>query len=364
MEIISLTGPDSHRLKREPGVGSCSLGGPDTDLQVAPGDTINWSAFDPYSTPAGSHWPRWITYEGDDTGWAAWSQHRPIEGLTWSPQSAQDLDASRADIHSLSVRVRRAPLRLVLPPGHNFFAGGDLILFTPVLAPGAQCPTVGFSPTTTLPIMPALARAASVSVSVQPLRKPFDCASLLQFTELRHLQLSGSMTNLEALAELRGLTGLHLRFVPEMAGLPSLNAWPELLQLIAWNVDDREGKRLRTELRRAVHEGWEYSSVSKSRSAEWFATEYRLPFSAWPPKSARAAVKAFRAAEKAVGTATTEFTVETAVRGFVAAINRLPRIETTEREDAQAAVALLATDTPLGDLRKPADDWFETTRDF
>lgn len=361
MEPISLTGPGSHRLTIAPGVGSCSIGGPHADLPVAPGDRIDWTVFDRFSTPAGSAWPRWIRYEGDDTGWAAWSRHRPIEGFTWAPFAEHDVDAGEADIHGLGVRVGSAPLRLVLPAGTRFAAAGDLTRFTPVLAPGAECPSLDFQPARgVLPVFPALSGATSVGVSVRPLREPFDCASLLQFSRLGSLQLAGSLTNLEALAELRGLTGLQLRYVPDLTGLPPLTSWPGLSHLIAWNVDDREGRRLRTELRRDPRE-WRDSSVSRLRTAEWFATEYRLPFSAWPSKSGRAAVKAFRTAESAIAAAGTEPETETAIREFVAAINRLPRIETTEREDAQAAVALLVAATPYGDA---ANRWFDDARDF
>jgi hypothetical protein len=384
MEIVSLTGPGSHRLERVPGVGSCTLGprtpgAPRPDLEVAPGDRLEWSAFDRFSTPAGSPWPRWFGYEGDDTGWVAWSTRRPIEGFAWTPHAAHDLDAGHARIGGLSVTLRRNAVRLVLPEG-RFSVIGDLTLLTPLLAPGADCPPLRFHPDTTpvphsplappvphspyaLPELPALAGAASVAVSVPPLRQPFDCASLLQFPGLRHLELAGSLTRLDALAGLPGLTGLHLRYVPDLSELPPLDAWPPLTQLIAWNVDDRAGRRLRTELRRGDRE-WRDSSVSKLRTPAWFATEYGLPFSGWPPRSARTAVKAFRIAEAAVRDAATEAAVEEAVRGFVGALNRLPRIETTEREDAAAAVGLLTADTPLGDLSAVAASWLDAFRDF
>jgi hypothetical protein len=362
MRVVSLTGPDSHRLTMAPGVGSLSIG-PGREADVAPADRLDWTVLDPFSTPAGSPWPRWISYEGDDTGWLDWSGRRPVEGFSWTPHAAHDLDASRAGIHELSVTVRRAPLRLVLPAG-RFAATGDLSLLTPRLAPGADCPALTFRPApAVLPTFPALAGATSVDVSVPPLRAPFDCASLHQFPGVRQLVLAGSLTNLDALAELRGLTGLQLRYVPDLAGLPPLDTWPDLTHLIAWNVDDRAGRALRTEFRRSDRE-WRSSSVSKLRGPAWFTTEYGLPFSAWPSRSARAAVKAYRAAETAIGHADTEAAVEAAVVGFVQAINRLPDIETTEREDAADAVTLLTTATPLGDLSSAAAGWFTASREF
>ena len=371
MEVVSLTGPDSHRLQRPPGVGSCTLGPHPSDLVVAADDSVDWSVFNPCTTPSGTPWPRWIDYEGDDTSWLAWSRHRPIEGFSWTPHAAHALDAGRAGIDELSVTVRRAPLRLVLPSGARFAATGNLSLLTPVLAPGAECPPLRFRPDTTaarevpcaLPRMPALAGATDVGVSVPPLRQPFDCASLLQFPGLRRLELSGSLTGLDALAGLLGLTALQLRFVPDLFDLPSLDAWPDLTHLIVWNCDDRTGKRLRSQLRGADRQ-WHDSSVSRLRSPAWFATEYGLPFSAWPSRSARTAVKAFRAAETAIGAAPTISVVEDAIRGFTHAINRLPRIETTERDDAAEAVARLAAATPHGDLRAAAGSWFDAAREF
>jgi hypothetical protein len=203
-----------------------------------------------------------------------------------------------------------------------------------------------------LPVFPALAAARSVDVTVGPLRQPFDCASLLQFPGVRRLALHGRLTNLPALAGLRHLTGLQLRFSPDLAELPTLTTWPRLEHVIAWNVDAVAGRRLRGQLRPEFRD----SSVSKLRTAQWFATEYGLPFAAWPSRPARAATRAYRAAEEAIAAGDD---LETAVREFVRAVNKLPGIETGEREDAAQAVAQLA-----GEHAEAARGWFDTERDF
>jgi hypothetical protein len=379
MSVISLTGPSSHRLERRPGVGVVTIGPaapgrPRPDLVADPADAIDWEVFTPFTVPAGYPWPRRIVYEGDDTGFLRWAERRPIEDFDWQPHGPHDVDASRARIGRFAVRLRRAPLRLTLPSmvdGH-FRVVGDPGLLTPALAVGAGCPSLDFAPDTLpartaepirLPALAAFAEAGSVSVSVPPLRQAFDCASLSQFPRVRNLVLAGQLVNLDALARLRQLRGLQLRFCPDLSGLPPLHAWPELTHLIAYNVDDVTGRRLRGELRRSDRD-WRDTNVTRLRKPEWFATEHGLPFAAWPSARAKAATRAYRAAEHAIAEAEAPDDVEAAIRAFVREVNRMSGIETTEREDAGEAVARLTDDTPVGNLNDAAAGWFDNERDF
>ncbi|MFC4045907.1 hypothetical protein ACFO1B_46475 [Dactylosporangium siamense] len=376
---LSLTGPDSHRLVRSPGVGSVVIGpaadgSRRPDLVVAADDAIDWTVFDGLTVPAGYPWPRIIVYEGDDTGFFDWARRRPIGTFEWRPSSAHVVDATGANINRLWIGLRTAPLHLTVPsmPHGVLTVNGDLSLLTAVLADGGACPAVDFQPDTLpaadavplrLPDLPAFAGAQHVTVTVRPLRQAFDCASLLQFPDTRHLSLGGQLVNVAALAQLRHLRGLQLRFCPDLTGLPALDSWPELTHLIAFNVEEATGKRLRGELRRPGRE-WERSGVSQLRRPEWFATEYGLPFSGWPAAKAKKATTAYRTAQRAIATATGPDGVEAAIRAFVAVVNAMPGIETTEREDAGDAVAQLAEDTPFGDLTEDAQDWFDDARDF
>ncbi len=325
--VISLTGPGSHRLVRSPGVGVVVIGpagsGPRRpDLVVAADDAIDWAVFDPFTVPAGYPWPRLIVYEGDDTGFFRWSERRPIENLSWRPRAAHVIDASAAQIERLGIVLRDAPLHLTVP--HRFLSvTGDLSLLTVAL--DGDCPRLSFAPDTRpapdspplrLPDLPALAGAASVDVTVQPGRQPFDCASLLQFAEVRHLVLAGQLVNVDALGRLRHLRGLQLRFCPDLTGLPALHSWPDLTHLLAFNVEEVTGRRLRGELRRSDRE-WRHSGVSQLRKPEWFATEYGLPFSAWTGRRAKRATVAYRAAQAAIAAATAPAEVEAAIRAFV-----------------------------------------------
>jgi len=320
---LSLTSRASHTIVREPGVGSLTIGPPDAggpppDVIVGVDEPIDWSAFDPLAVPAGYPWPRSLRYQGNDIGFLAWSTRRPIERFEWTPVSAVAVDASRARIEHLTINVRTAPAEIVLPRpeagwGNDFAAAGDLSLLSLALAADGAGPVrLHFAPRThpapgtepvRLPQFASLAAADSIAISVAPLRQPFDCASLLQFPRARRVQLNGQLTGLAALAGLTELTGLELRYCPDLSDLPPLATWPGLNHIIGWNIEETAGKRLRTEIRNLAEtagRSWEYASATKLRRPEWFATEYGLPFSGWPSSAARAAVKAYRAAETGI----------------------------------------------------------------
>ncbi len=383
--VLSLTGPASHTIVREPGMGDVTIGPavpgtPAPDVVVGVDETINWSAFDPLTVPAGYPWPRGIHYHGNDVGVFAWSQSRRIEHLRWTPAAGVALDASRARIVHLAVDLRRASLDIVLPrtgdAGGSFTVVGELSRLRPALAAGTSCPRLSFTPDTKpsrhadplrLPRFPGLAGATSVEVTVAPLRQPFDCTSLLQFPDVRRVALRGHVTGLAALVDFSALTDLELRYCPDLSGLPALDSWPHLEAIIGWNIEEATGKRLRTEIRRlakSTGRAWSYASATQLRRPEWFATEYGLPFSGWPGRIARTAVKAYRDAEATISRAASADEVETAIRRFVRGINALPDIDTGRRDDAGEAVVLLAADAPVEIAPDVAVSWFDAERDF
>jgi len=372
---LSLTGPDSHTFVRESGVGNISIGPavagrPEPTIVVGVDDPIDWSAFDPLRTPSGDPWPRWIYYHGNDTGFVAWSGRRRIESFDWAPAGPAVLDANAAGIRGLGLTLRGgAHLEIVLPARCSVTVSGDLSLLHPTLA-GEHCPHLRFAPATRpgrdseplpLPAFPALAAAGSVDVQNEPMRQAVDCTSLAQFPGVRALSLFGAVTGLAELARLTGLTSLELRYCPDLSALPPLSTWPGLTRVLAWNVEEATGRRLRTEVR---GRGYAFASVTQLRTPQWFTTEYGLPFSGWPRSTARKATRGYRAAAAAIGQAATEQEVATAVRGFVKAVNALPGIETTEREDAAAAVVQLAGGAPVDVPAKSALAWFDAERDF
>ncbi|GAA0898684.1 hypothetical protein GCM10009557_74120 [Virgisporangium ochraceum] len=181
-------------------MGRVHLGGPGSgaDLVVAPDDRIDWTVFDPVTVPAGR-----------------------------GPRSLVDLSVA-GDLSLPTVGVTDGCPGLTAHP--DTLPAGDA-------APLA------------LPAFPGLAACRSVDVYVSPLRQPFDCASLLQFPGLRRVSVSGAATHLAALAGLRDLQSLRLLYCPDGADLPPLVTWPHLTTVLAANLDETTGRRLRGELR-------------------------------------------------------------------------------------------------------------------
>ena len=204
-----------------------------------------------------------------------------------------------------------------------------------------------------------------VDIDVPPIGHPFDCKSLLQFASLKNLSLSGNLTNMDTLAELKHLESIALRYVPDLTNMPNLAAWVNLKSFNGWNIEETVGKVLKKELHElAKIKELEHSSVSQLRKKIWFTTEYGIPFSAWEGKSEKTATKAYKTCLKETKKAKTENEVRKAIIDFVKVINGLPNIETTEREDAGTAVLQLIESSALEISEETGIKWFDEVRDF
>lgn len=240
------------------------------EVLVAAEERINWSVFEPFATPAGSPWPRYISYTGGDAGFLEWAERRPIETISWTPvlPEGASLDGSQADIYTLGIRLgplANGQLSLVLPDKlYNLSLSGDLTRFS---ASGHLPAYLGLVPDTNrrksdapyrLPDLGVLNGVTTLALNSPPLGQPISLDGLEQFPNLESLSLWGSFCDLEALARLTGLTSLELRFMPELEGLPSLDTWPLLNRFIAYNVEEAVGKRLRQQMKaRAKVRPWD-----------------------------------------------------------------------------------------------------------
>lgn len=370
---LSLTGSDSHKLVLTPGMGSLIVGPSDgarrPDLVVEPDQTINWHVFDNMRTGAGNNWPRYITYEGNDTSLFTWMRERETEEVTFAPSGDLEVDASDANLGGLTLKPGRHRIRMTLPRTLrrlSIIGNPKLVDFdVPV---GGEWPEIYLNDDdsgvlTSVDGLPYLASVRSLGIRNTVLGTPFDCRSLLTLRNLTHVRLYGAMAHLDALAELP-LNGLELRFVSDLDGLPDLGVWPELSYFIAWNVEERVGKTLRKAVRQLPDSEDSFFGVSQLRSKQWFIEEHGLPFGGWSSKNEKTASKAYKAASKILKTATTKAEARNAIAAFVETINGLAGIETSERDDAGDAVALLAGVNPALMTPEEALIWFDEIRDF
>lgn len=216
-----------------------------------------------------------------------------------------------------------------------------------------------------LPVYSALKEATSVDIANEPTGQAFDCNSLLQFQDVTSLCLIGNMINLEALKELKHLERIGLHFLRDLSNMPSLKSWVNLESFIGNNIEETEGKIIKSELNNIMKvRELDYSSVSKLRKKIWFTTEYEIPFSNWEKKNEKIAVKAYKVCLKEVQKSDTEPEVKNAIFRFIERINQLHNIETSEREDVGTAVNQLIEASAVEISQQTGEMWFDEMRDF
>lgn len=357
---LALTSENSHQLSLPLGQGSLAIGTVGMDKKLfdvlVDGDTpINWNAFNNEFTGHGKqnqqdypfgNWPRFFYYYGNDTGFIKWSEKRKIEDFSWTPQKPVSEDFTHANIRTLHVTSDDIDIDLKLGIHLNLTLIGCIekinVQSLKEVSSLQIHPSATDEDTYQLPQMPALKDQTSVDITMKPLGQAFDCKSLLQFKQLKSLSLSGHLTNLECLKELTKLESLAIRYSPNLEALPDLNSWQKLTSFIGFNIEETQGKRLRTQLRQLAKEKeLKYSSVSQLRKKIWFTTEYGIPFSGWSGKEEKAAVKAYKATLKKLKKAKTEDETKTVLIEFIETFNTYPNIETIEREDIGIAVEQL-----------------------
>jgi hypothetical protein len=388
---ISLTGTDSHQIKIPAGQGSFSIGrtGMDKkkfDVLVDENTLIDWDAFNAFYTPHGQQnadlhpygdWPRFFYYWGNDIGFVEWSKKRVIENFFWQPSRPMCLDLSDAQIRNLAIKSNNDLIKLTLEKSNNIslyslHLSGNIELFE--IKATQEIDHIRIEPNTEkdqsvsayhLPIISDLAKVSSLDVIVKPIGQAFDCESLLQFPNLKNLNLTGNITNTASLKQLHQLERIGIRYAVNLDSFPALNTWENLSSFIAWNIDEKIGKRLNTELKHLAQEKQlDYSSVSKLRSPIWFSTEYGIPFESWENKNAKIAIKAFKSALKKISKAQNEQDVKESIIELIEVINRLPNIETVEREDTGVAVQQLVEASKFDIDQEIVNVWFDKVRDF
>ncbi|MBJ9903252.1 hypothetical protein [Acinetobacter bereziniae] len=388
---ISLTGTDSHQIKIPAGQGSFSIGriGMDKkkfDVLVGENAVIDWDVFNTFYTPHGQQnahlhpygdWPRFFYYWGNDIGFVEWSKKRVIENFFWQPSRSLCLDLSDAQIRNLAIKSNDDLIKLTLDQSNNIglyslHLSGKIELFE--IKATQKIDHIRIEPNTEkdqsvsayhLPIITDLAKISSLDVIVKPIGQALDCESLLQFPNLKNLNLTGNITNTACLKQLHQLERIGIRYAVNLEGFPALNTWENLSSFIAWNIDEKTGKTLNTQLKHLAQEKQlDYSSVSKLRSPIWFSTEYGIPFENWENKNAKIAIKAYKSALKKISKAQNEQDVKESIIELIEMINTLPNIETVEREDTGVAVQQLVEASKFDIDQEIVNAWFDEFRDF
>jgi len=354
---LSLTGKDSHKVNITPGQGRFTIApktsGEKADAYVEADTPIQWEVFNNFKVPAGGNWPRVMDYVGNDTRFIAWTEQHEMESFDWRLMAPATVDFSKAKIEYLSVDNNDYPLHIKL--GNKWLKGlslqGNPHKIT--LEVAVPLKSISFDISTEkknntpifLPEFEALKDITTINISTPVGGQPFDCGSLLQFKKLKTVRLDGNMCHMEALGKLN-LSGIEVRYCPDMSGLPPLSTWADLNYCIFWNVEEVRGKVLRKELK------------------SWFATEFNIPFASWEGKNGREAMKAYKETLKAIKKAKEEKEVRSLLEGLIAVINGLPNIETTEREDTYEAVCQLAEVASFAIEEEKITQWFDQAREF
>lgn len=136
------------------------------------------------------------------------------------------------------------------------------------------------------------------------------------------------------------------------------SSWSGLNYFIAWNVEQDAGKALKKELAAlAKTREFSYAAVAQLRKKTWFESEFNIPFTNWEGKNGKTALKAIKkvSCEREAGAVIEE---------LVGAINKLPDIETPEREDAYVAVRQIADNARFEIPQSKTQEWFDVVRDF
>ena len=384
---ISLTGETSHKVTVPIGQGSLSIGTKGIskgkyDVWVERESVINWNAFNEFFTGHGQNhkeifpygdWPRFFNYSGNDCGFIEWSFKRSIEDFHWFPQTDMVVDLTNANIKRLSIHAEKNTIQLTTGDSlmHLALSGCiENITFKecskiPYMSFCFDCPETE-NRAYQLSVYKVLEQATSIDIANSPMGTAFDCESLLQFRNLKNLNLEGNMTNLSALAELINLERIGLRFVPDLQDMPRLKSWTCLKSFIGYNIEEMAGRALRTELNKLSREREldEYSSVTKLRKGIWFVTEYGIPFSGWEDRNAKIATKAYKSCLIEIKKSKTENEVHESIVKFIEKINSLDGIETSEREDVGIAISQLAGTSSLETPQGKWQLWFDETRNF
>lgn len=380
--LLSITGKDSHKLELEQGTGGITIGTEGetkekVDILVDKDKSINWNTFNGFYVPATwekrhlypyGTWPRGFRYYGNDLGFIKWSEKRKIENFHFFPSKEMSINLKNGNIDTFEINNKYKTelylgkkLSYLILSGNleNYIVkeceGEKILFFYPKIEKGKTIYKI--------PTYNTLKDTQEIHIYVKATSAPFDCSSLLQFKKLKTLYLIGNITNLNALSELKELEKIGIWDAPNLIGMPSLNTFKNLEELVAVNVGKKGGLLLRKQLKELSKvRKLKLSVVEKLRDELWFKENYDLPFKYWIKENGEKANKAYKICLKNVKIANTLDEVQKAIMAFIKKINKLEFIETSEWDDFYDAINVIIKNSPI----EISDDiwvkWFYETK--
>ena len=376
-KIISLTSKNSHKITIYPGVGSFIIGTKGVskgnfDALVEENDIINWDAFNYLYIPASINkkkelpygdWPRFFSYHGNDLGFIKWSKKRAIEDFYWYPEKNIVADFTDANINFLKIYVNTNIDLTFGKNVHHLELIGNISKLK--IKKCLDIPTLSFCPRIDktksaykLPTFKALKNAKEINIRVNANSIPFDCSSLLQFPNLKNIYLVGNMKNLDVLKRFKNLEKIGLWEIKDLSNFPDLENWKNLKSLIAVNINEDGGKKLRSQLRKLQKEEkiTEYSTVCKLRNIKWFLTYSGLPFNNLDGPIEKKAIKIYQKCAKDIADAKTKDEIKIAIVNYTKKFNKLEFDESFISDDVYIALSQIMENSPI---KIQHDEWFK-----
>ena len=133
------------------------------------------------------------------------------------------------------------------------------------------------------------------------------------------------MKNLDVLKKFKNLEKIGLWEIKDLSNFPDLENWKNLKSLIAVNINEDGGKKLRSQLRKLQKEEkiTEYSTVCKLKNIKWFLTYSGLPFNNWDGPIEKKAIKIYQKCAKDIADAKTKDEIKIAIVNYTKKFNKL-----------------------------------------
>lgn len=361
-------------------IGTLGLTKEKCEVLVEATEEINWDAFNGYYVPASwpykdqmpyGDWPRYLYYYGNDEGFIKWSKKRKVESFWWNPYEDKIVDFTNSQIEELSIQVENRKVVISLGANTKYLKlHGNLenikinkcnkmtnIFFYPEYGNNIK--------KYKLPIFDSLKEADRIIISVPVACPPFDCESLLQFSNLKDLTLEGNMTNLIALEKLEKIEEMRIRNTPNLTGFPPLNTWKNLKKFYACGIERIIGLRLRKEAKELKKTSrFNFIGIHDLKSTIWFETKYGIPFEFWEEDSKKIATKAYKKLYDEIRKIEKEKNIKISLMNYIQRLYDLDKISDNQKKDVYSSIVKIIEGLEIKVDFEKINQWLKETNFF